>query len=88
MTYAPIARWKDWGYFDIHTGRQVRNVLLNDDKATDRVKEALMAPAGTMDSLAWSGLWNALEAETGGSTGTWKRGARPFTRRSRRGSTR
>lgn len=64
MTYAPIARWKDWGYFDIHTGRQVRNVLLNDDKATDRVKEALMAPAGTMDSLAWSGLWNALEAET------------------------
>ena len=64
MKYAPIARWKDWGYFDIHTGRQVRNVLLNDDKATDRVKEALMAPAGTMDSLAWSGLWNALEAET------------------------
>lgn len=64
MTYAPIARWKDWGYFDIHTGRQVRNVLLNDDKATDRVKGALMAPAGTMDSLAWSGLWNALEAET------------------------
>lgn len=64
MKYAPIARWKDWGYFDIHTGRQVRNVLLNDDKATDRVKEALMAPAGMMDSLAWSGLWNALEAET------------------------
>ena len=64
MKYAPIARWKDWGYFDIHTGRQVRNVLLNDDKAADRVKEALMAPAGTMDSLAWSGLWNALEAET------------------------
>ena len=64
MKHAPIARWKDWGYFDIHTGRQVRNVLLNDDKATDRVKEALMAPAGTMDSLAWSGLWNALEAET------------------------
>lgn len=64
MTYAPIARWKDWGYFDIHTGRQVRNVLLNDDKATDRVKGALIAPAGTMDSLAWSGLWNALEAET------------------------
>lgn len=64
MTYAPIARWKDWGYFDVHTGRQVRNVLLNDDKAADRIKEALMAPAGTMDSLAWSGLWNALEAKT------------------------
>ena len=64
MQYAPIARWKDWGYFDVHTGRQVRNVLLNDDKVTDRIKEALIAPAGALDSLSWSGLWNALETET------------------------
>lgn len=64
MRYAPIAQWKDWGYFDVHTGRQVRNVLLNDDKVTDRIKEALIAPAGALDSLSWSGLWNALEMET------------------------
>lgn len=62
--YAPIAVWKDWGYFDADTGRQMKSILFGDDSRTAKVNNALMAPAGAMDSLAWSHIWNALEVET------------------------
>lgn len=64
LKYAPIAQWKDWGYFDINTGRQMKDVLFNSDSALDKVKNASMAGAGAMDSLAWGLLWNSVEAET------------------------
>lgn len=62
--YAPIAVWKDWGYFDINTGRQMKDVLLSSDTMMEKVKQAAMAGAGKADSFAWSRLWNAVEAET------------------------
>lgn len=64
MQYAPIARWKDWGYFDINTGRQMKDVLLGSDSRLEKIKQAGMAGAGRADSFAWSRLWNAVEAET------------------------
>ena len=63
MKYAPIARWKDWGYFDINTGRQMKDVLLDSDSKLEKVKQLGMEPAGKMDSFAWARLWNAVEAE-------------------------
>ncbi|MGM9602384.1 MAG: hypothetical protein ACI3W5_12500, partial [Faecousia sp.] len=62
--YAPIAVWKDWGYFDINTGRQMKDVLLSSDTMMEKVKQAAMAGAGKADSFAWARLWNAVEAET------------------------
>lgn len=62
--YAPIAQWKDWGYFDINTGRQMKDVLFDSDTAVDKVKSITMWGAGAMDSLAWGQLWNAVERET------------------------
>lgn len=62
--YAPIAVWKDWGYFDINTGRQIKDVLLSSDTMMEKVKQAAMAGAGKADSFAWARLWNAVEAET------------------------
>ena len=62
--YAPIAQWKDWGYFDINTGRQMKDVLFDSDSKLDQLKNAAMAPAGAMDSLSWGLLWNAVENET------------------------
>lgn len=62
--YAPIAVWKDWGYFDINTGRQMKDVLLNSDSIVEKAKQAAMAGAGKADSFAWARLWNAVEAET------------------------
>ncbi len=62
--YAPIAVWKDWGYFDINTGRQMKDILLSSDSMMEKIKQAAMAGAGKADSFAWARLWNAVEAET------------------------
>lgn len=64
VKYAPIAQWKDWGYFDINTGRQMKDVLFDSDTPLDRAKNISMWGAGAMDSLAWGYLWNAVESET------------------------
>lgn len=61
--YAPIAVWKDWGYFDINTGRQMKDVLFSSDSKMEKVKQAAMAGASKADSFAWARLWNAVEAE-------------------------
>ena len=63
LAYAPIAKWKDWGYFDINTGRQMKDVLFETDGPVGKVKQASMWMAGKADSLTWGMLWNAVEAE-------------------------
>ncbi len=62
--YAPIAQWKDWGYFDINTGRQMKDVLFDNASKLEKAKQVGMWGASMADSLAWGQLWNAVEAET------------------------
>ena len=62
--YAPIAQWKDWGYFDINTGRQMKDVLFDNASRLEKTKQAGMWAASMADSIAWGQLWNAVEAET------------------------
>ena len=62
--YAPIAQWKDWGYFDINTGRQMKDVMFDNASLLEKTKQAGMWGASMADSLAWGQLWNAVEAET------------------------
>lgn len=61
--WAPIAQWKDWGYFEMDTGRAIKEVLLGSDSVLDKVKQASMFAAGKADSLTWTRLWNACAAE-------------------------
>lgn len=62
--YAPIAQWKDWGHFDINTGRQMKDVLFDNASLLEKTKQVGMWGASLADSLAWGQLWNAVEAET------------------------
>ena len=62
--YAPIAQWKDWGHFDINTGRQMKDVLFDNASLLEKTKQVGMWGASMADSLAWGQLWNAVEAET------------------------
>lgn len=62
--YAPIAQWKDWGYFDINTGRQMKDVLFDNASLLEKTKQAGMWGASMADSLSWGLMWNAVEAET------------------------
>ena len=62
--YAPIAQWKDWGHFDINTGRQMKDVLFDNASLLEKTKQVGMWGASMADSFAWGQLWNAVEAET------------------------
>ena len=58
--YSPIAQWKDWGYFEIDTGRSYKEMMLEPKNLLDRTKGALMYPAGAADALGWGDLWKIL----------------------------
>lgn len=68
VKYSPIAQWKDWGYFDINTGRAIKDVLFNNTSKMAKAKEIAMKAAGMADSYAWGMLWNAVESETKATT--------------------
>lgn len=58
--YAPIAQWKDWGYFTLDVGRQLKSVLVG----KENFKDAIMKPIEAADRFAWLKLWRAVELET------------------------
>ena len=66
--YAPIAIWKDWGYFTADTGRQMRNIFWGDDNFIQTANNFIMNnrvfSPGTMDAIGWTAIWNALKSET------------------------
>ena len=62
--YSPIAQWKDWGYFDINTGRKMKDVLFENSSKLEKLRQVSMSMAGKADSFAWGQLWGAVEAET------------------------
>lgn len=64
VKYAPIAKWKDWGYYDIGTGRSVKSLMFRTGGVVEKTNAALMALPGAADALAWGQLWNAVEMET------------------------
>ncbi len=61
--WAPIAQWKDWGYFELDNGRLIKDIVLGTDSRLDRLRQLAMKPAGKADSITWVKLWNACEAE-------------------------
>lgn len=78
VKYSPIAQWKDWGYFELDTGRSLKELIAGTDKTVDKAKNAMMSPAGWADSVAWGHLWNAVEAETAEKFPSLKRGSDAF----------
>ena len=61
--YSAIAAWKDWGYFDVSMGRQIKDVMFNTDSPTQRIRNIGGELPNKADSFAWSRLWNAVEYE-------------------------
>lgn len=60
--YAPIAQWKDWGFYRMDVSRQMKDVMFNTDSRRQRfVNKTMFAEAG--DKLAWNRLWRACEFE-------------------------
>ena len=59
--WAPIAQWKDWGYFEVNTGRQLENIILDTDTRFEKFQQGLMAAAGKADEITWTRLWSAAQ---------------------------
>lgn len=64
LQYSGIAQWKDWGYFEMDTGRSVRGLITGPESKVEQLREKSMAAAGKADSVSWGILWNAVENET------------------------
>lgn len=62
--YSQIAQWKDWGYFEINTGRSLRELVVGTESTIGKIRNAMMWAAGAADSATWGYLWNAVENET------------------------
>lgn len=59
--WAPIAQWKDWGYFELNTGRQLSDVIMGTDSNLENFQQALMWLAGKADEITWTRLWSSCE---------------------------
>lgn len=76
--WSPIAQWKDWGYFEMDTGRAIKDVILGTDSLLEKTKQGAMWAAGKADSLTWSRIWNACEAEISDKRPGLKKGSDEF----------
>lgn len=61
--YAPIAQWKDWGFYQMQVSRRMKDVLIDTDSAKDRFVNKTMFLAELGDQVTWKRLWNAVEYE-------------------------
>lgn len=72
--YAPIAVWKDLGFFEINTAGSMRDILMG----KKGLRDIAMKPAGWADTVTWGKLWNAVIAETTATRQDLKPGTQAF----------
>jgi murein DD-endopeptidase MepM/ murein hydrolase activator NlpD/ribosomal protein S18 acetylase RimI-like enzyme len=59
--HCPIAKWKSLGYYDINMGRNIEDVIMNNNNV---LEEAATWAYGALDNLTWGGIWQMVKAET------------------------
>ena len=76
--YSPIARWKDWGFFSLDTGRDMKEIILDNEKWSQKYTEAGMKLAGKADQVTWKRIWNAVELEVADKNPGLTKGSQEF----------
>jgi len=61
--YAPIARWKDWGNYEMNIGRSIEEMMAG-QSYFQKFMEFTMWGAGKADKVTWGRIWKAVELET------------------------
>lgn len=61
--YAPIAQWKDWGFYEPDIGMSLRNILFGYANMGERLNDKQMILNAKGDEIAWNALWRAAELE-------------------------
>ena len=76
--YAPIAQWKDWGFYRMDTSRQLKDIMFGTDSRKQRFVNKTMVLAEAGDKLAWNRLWRACEYECMDKCPELKQGSEEF----------
>lgn len=72
--YSPIALWKSWGYFNLDTGRTMKDIILDTTPLLDK-QYALIQKA---DDITWTKIWNAVKYEIEDTMPGLKVGSKEF----------
>lgn len=76
--YAPIAQWKDWGFYQMQTSRRMRDVLMDTESGKERLVNKSMVLAELGDKITWKRLWGAAELEIADKYPNLKVGSEEF----------
>ena len=60
--YCPIAKWKAWGYYDTHFGRDIEDVMMGRD-VSSKADKYMSEIYGQLDNMTWGMIWQAVKNE-------------------------
>ncbi len=78
LKYCPVALWKSWGFFDLNTGRSMRELIIGDQTVMQKTRKKAMALAQKADELTFGALWGACELEVRDTKPYLKPGSEDF----------
>lgn len=59
--HCPIALWKSWGHYDMDMGRDIEDIMMNNDWS--RWDTISMGIYGSLDNWTWGLIWQAAKNE-------------------------
>ncbi len=76
--YAPIAMWKDWGFYQMQVSRPMKDVLTGNRSKVQNFVNKTMVLAELGDKLTWNRIWSACEHEVADKHPDLKKGSEEF----------
>jgi len=78
FAHCPIALWKSWGHYDMDMGRDIEDIMMNNDWS--RWDTVTMGAYGALDNWTWSLIWQAVKKEVKANNPNVKVGSDEFFR--------
>lgn len=76
--YAPIAQWKEWGFYQMQTSRQLKDIMFGTETAMQKATDKFMWLTSMGDKATWCRIWTACEYETLDTHPELKKGSEEF----------
>lgn len=76
--YAPIAMWKDWGFYQMQVSRPMKDVLTGNRSKVQNLVNKTMVLAELGDKLTWNRIWSACEYEVADKHPDLEKGSEEF----------
>lgn len=74
LLHSPIALWKSWGYFNLDTGRTMKDIILDSTPILDKQ----YIPIQIADDITWTKIWNAVKLEIKDTNPALKEGSKEY----------